>query len=731
MDEAVEAASLLDPACRRAALLVDTLGTLAGVLADLELMPLALDFQRRAHEAAQSAPRPTPACWSRATATRTSSSPRAATRLGELCAELGEGLLDDGRARVGRPALRRGPRAGRGGAAAAAPRGRPAVVAAQVVHGWALVGLGEHAAAAGPLRAAVRITCAAGDRAQLRRRAARAGPGPAPPGRRPRRRRAPGLGPGPGHRARPAPAAAGRAARAVHAARRARRRRPGAALPAGLPRRRAGPGRRAAHPLGGAVRPAQEPAGDRARRRSAAPPGLRGPADPPAQPPLRRGAAGRPARRRRQPRPRRRRRRPVQVDQRRDRPPRRRRRAADRRRPAHRRRAATPTRCAGGPATSSSSCCPSTTAEQAERALERIRREVAGYDWAALGPEPAGDDQRRHRLGRPRRRPAHPLRRRRRRALRRQAQRPRPRRAAVRGHPEARRRQPAGRAVRRLRAAPAARRRRSPRRRHPSRRPPARPPPTTTASPRCWSRPRPTRPLGVDRPGEPLPARCPAQRRRRRRVPPARPPAARAGGRLGDRAQHRAGAGPGPRGAPRAPRPARGRAAGDARRRWSRWPPSTTRTRPSTPPRWPPPSARCPSPSAGSPCSPPAAATPRSPPRPRSPRASPAPRRAGRRRRRQPDAAACSPTRRVLADADCLVVVAGLDAALAGAGRRYTDVPVVAVPTSAGQPGVLRRPRRAADDAQLVHAGRRGDQHRQRPGGRRLRRPRSPAAPAR
>jgi diguanylate cyclase (GGDEF)-like protein len=35
------------------------------------------------------------------------------------------------------------------------------------VHGWALVGLGEHAAATGPLRAAVRITSATADRAQL------------------------------------------------------------------------------------------------------------------------------------------------------------------------------------------------------------------------------------------------------------------------------------------------------------------------------------------------------------------------------------------------------------------------------------------------------------------------------------------------------------------------------------------------------------------------------------
>src|SRR3954454_9776964 len=55
MDEAVEAASLLDPGLPPSRLLVDTLSTPAGVLADLELMPLALDFQRRAHEAARSA----------------------------------------------------------------------------------------------------------------------------------------------------------------------------------------------------------------------------------------------------------------------------------------------------------------------------------------------------------------------------------------------------------------------------------------------------------------------------------------------------------------------------------------------------------------------------------------------------------------------------------------------------------------------------------------------------
>src|SRR5206468_13107736 len=56
MDEAVEAASLLDPGLPPGRLLVDPLTPLAGVLADLELMPLALDYQRRAHEAAGAAP---------------------------------------------------------------------------------------------------------------------------------------------------------------------------------------------------------------------------------------------------------------------------------------------------------------------------------------------------------------------------------------------------------------------------------------------------------------------------------------------------------------------------------------------------------------------------------------------------------------------------------------------------------------------------------------------------
>jgi NCAIR mutase (PurE)-related protein len=43
--------------------------------------------------------------------------------------------------------------------------------------------------------------------------------------------------------------------------------------------------------------------------------------------------------------------------------------------------------------------------------------------------------------------------------------------------------------------------------------------------------------------------------------------------------------------------------------------------------------------------------------------------------------------RTLLDDVDCLVVVAGLDATLAGTVGAMTDVPIVAVPTSTGQPG--------------------------------------------
>ncbi|MBB3086781.1 diguanylate cyclase domain-containing protein [Geodermatophilus sabuli] len=164
MDEAVEAASLLDSTLPPSALLIDTLGTLAAVLADLELMPLALDYQRRAHEAAAAVPAPelpSDADGPDVLVART------ATRLGELCAELGEALLDDGVPEVAAVHFAEARELAERALALLPPEAAGAVVAAQVVHGWALVGLGEHAAAAAPLRTAVRVTAAEGDRALL------------------------------------------------------------------------------------------------------------------------------------------------------------------------------------------------------------------------------------------------------------------------------------------------------------------------------------------------------------------------------------------------------------------------------------------------------------------------------------------------------------------------------------------------------------------------------------
>ncbi|WP_245691880.1 diguanylate cyclase domain-containing protein [Geodermatophilus telluris] len=164
MDEAVEAASLLDPDLPPGALLVDTLGTLAGVLADLELMPLALDYQRRALEAATAAA-------GQGLLGPDDGDPdvlaaRAATCLAELCAELGEALLDDGDPGSAGPHFAEARRLAEQALAQLPPEAE-GIVAAQVVHGWALVGLGEHVAASGPLRAAVRVTSATGDRALL------------------------------------------------------------------------------------------------------------------------------------------------------------------------------------------------------------------------------------------------------------------------------------------------------------------------------------------------------------------------------------------------------------------------------------------------------------------------------------------------------------------------------------------------------------------------------------
>ncbi|MCW2705906.1 MAG: Diguanylate cyclase [Blastococcus sp.] len=165
MDEAVEAASLLDPMLAPSALLIDTLGTLAGVLADLELMPLALDYQRRAHESATAAAAD-PGSLGPDDGDPDVLVASTATCLGELCAELGEGLLDDGVPESAAPYFADARRFAEE-ALALLPPESPGVVTAQVVHGWALVGLDEYAAAIGPLRAAVRITSATADRAQL------------------------------------------------------------------------------------------------------------------------------------------------------------------------------------------------------------------------------------------------------------------------------------------------------------------------------------------------------------------------------------------------------------------------------------------------------------------------------------------------------------------------------------------------------------------------------------
>jgi diguanylate cyclase (GGDEF)-like protein len=148
MDEAVEAASLLDPALPPSALLVDTLGTLAAVLADLELMPLALDYQRRAYEVATAAAAD-PSFRGEPLVAAT------ATRLGELCAELGEGLLDEGAPEAAAPHFAEA-RELATVALDLVPPGAPGRPAAEVLRGWALVGLGEHRTAAELLQDAVR-----------------------------------------------------------------------------------------------------------------------------------------------------------------------------------------------------------------------------------------------------------------------------------------------------------------------------------------------------------------------------------------------------------------------------------------------------------------------------------------------------------------------------------------------------------------------------------------------
>jgi diguanylate cyclase (GGDEF)-like protein len=167
MDEAVEAASLLDPLLPATPLLVHTLGSLAAVLADLELMPLALDYQQRAADSAAEllagpADRATDADRQ---ATRALAA-EAATRLAALCAELGEGLLDDGSVDAAAPHFAHA-RELADRALGQLAAGDPAVLDAQVVLGWALIGAGEHATAAALLRSVVRTASAAEDRGLL------------------------------------------------------------------------------------------------------------------------------------------------------------------------------------------------------------------------------------------------------------------------------------------------------------------------------------------------------------------------------------------------------------------------------------------------------------------------------------------------------------------------------------------------------------------------------------
>ncbi|WP_235564557.1 diguanylate cyclase [Modestobacter sp. Leaf380] len=160
MDEAVEAASLLDPALPVSPLLVHTLGALSAVLADLELMPLALDYQRRAHLTARRLAEDVPGAGSAALVGDS------ASRLASLCAEVGESLLDDSTPEDALPhfaeALALAERA-----QDELPTGDPRRVAAEVVLGWALVGLGECADAVPALRHAVTVTAADGDRGLL------------------------------------------------------------------------------------------------------------------------------------------------------------------------------------------------------------------------------------------------------------------------------------------------------------------------------------------------------------------------------------------------------------------------------------------------------------------------------------------------------------------------------------------------------------------------------------
>ncbi|WP_324275430.1 GGDEF domain-containing protein [Blastococcus brunescens] len=206
MDEAVEAASLLDPVLPPSALLVDTLGTLAGVLADLELMPLALDYQRRAHEAATIAAADPDVLASTGEGDAALDGDvlvaTTATCLGELCAELGESLMDDGVPEAAGSHFAEARRLAEQALALlpGEPRDRDRAGRARLGAGGA--GRARRGHRSPPRRRPDHL----GDR---RPRAAGVGAtGPrtraAPAGRRVRGRRAPGLRAEPGHRARPA-----------------------------------------------------------------------------------------------------------------------------------------------------------------------------------------------------------------------------------------------------------------------------------------------------------------------------------------------------------------------------------------------------------------------------------------------------------------------------------------------------------------------------------------------
>jgi diguanylate cyclase (GGDEF)-like protein len=167
MDEAVEAASLLDPELPVTPLLVHTLSSLAAVLADLELMPLAVDYQSRATEAARelaAVPGDRTGDADRATAGALAAD--AAVRLAALRAEVAEGLRDDAGTEAAAPQFTEARELAEE-ALDRLPAGDPGVLDAQVVRGWALAGLGEHPAAADLLRSVVGAAGAREDRELL------------------------------------------------------------------------------------------------------------------------------------------------------------------------------------------------------------------------------------------------------------------------------------------------------------------------------------------------------------------------------------------------------------------------------------------------------------------------------------------------------------------------------------------------------------------------------------